>query len=152
MSTSLKRSHGALSNLGPAATNGGDQLWKFQIRKENQVILEKIEALTKAGQALPDQLNKRFNDSTDMIEALAAKVTKIENDTKQIMEERDKSVKERDTSVKEIARLRNQMQTLFQMLSPEGECRVPLLWKVLTLNRRFEPAMGEARSTSTEQA
>jgi chromosome segregation ATPase len=109
-----KRQHEALADLGPTTLNGVDQLWKFQIRKENQEILERVEAIAKAGQALPDQLDKRFNDRADVIEALVAKVAKIENELKQIKDERE-------GWSNEIAGLKEQIQIFLQLYPPDGE-------------------------------
>ena len=123
-----KRPHEALADLGPTALNGVDQLWKFQIRKENQTILEKVEAIAKASQALPVQLDKRFNDRADMVEALAAKIAEIENDHKLFKEERD-------IMRKEIATLKNQMKVFLQLYTPKAESHGLLAALSLTVYR-----------------
>jgi len=103
-----KRPHDVLSPLNHAAMNANvEGLWKFQLRDENRALLLKIEALEKSARALPAKLDQRFTESTNAIEALVARVAAIEEENRQIKEERRAC---RD----ELAGLKERLRALWQ--------------------------------------
>ena len=67
---------------GPAAESGVDQLWKFQLRKENAALLERLHDSEKLIQAIAAHNNRRAQEAQERIAALEAKLTMIESEEK----------------------------------------------------------------------
>jgi hypothetical protein len=107
-----KRPHDALSALNANV----DGLWRYQLRDENRALLLKIEALEKTSRALPTKLDQRFNENASSIETLVVRVAAVEEENRQIKEERRVC---RD----ELARLKEQVRALWQQDEPRESRR-----------------------------
>jgi predicted nuclease with TOPRIM domain len=114
--SSSKRPHDPLSALNHTALNANvDGLWRYQLRDENRALFLKVEALEKASRALPAKLDQRFNETTSSIEALIARVAAIEEENRQIKEDRQVC---RD----ELASLKEQLRAMQQQDLGESIC------------------------------
>ena len=99
--------------LSSAAEAGVDQLWKFQLRKENAVLLEKLEANDKLIQTIAVDNNRRAQETEERITALEAKLTKFESERK----DAQRQEKQRD----ELAAIQAQMKDFREGLASGSE-------------------------------
>jgi chromosome segregation ATPase len=87
------------------------------LRDENRALFLKVEALEKASRALPAKLDQRFNETTNSIEELVARVAAVEEENRQIREDRR-------VCREELASLKEQLRALHQHdESGESICR-----------------------------
>ena len=66
----------------PSFQDGLDSIWKFQLRKENAVLLENQEAQQKSLQALTAESTKVKKDFEERYSALEARLLNLENGEK----------------------------------------------------------------------
>jgi exonuclease VII small subunit len=66
----------------PSFQDGLDSIWKFQLRKENAVLLENQEAQQKMLQALTAESTKVKKDFEERYSALEARLSNLENGEK----------------------------------------------------------------------
>jgi hypothetical protein len=68
--------------LTPAAEDGVNLLWTFQLRKENAGLLEKLQASERTIQASASESTRYFQEVNDRVAALEARLSKIESEEK----------------------------------------------------------------------
>jgi hypothetical protein len=102
------------SILTPATEVGVDQLWKFQIRKENTALLEKLESNEKLIHAIAAENNRKVQEAQERITELEAKVTKIEAEEKKYIQRREKQSEE-------IATVKAQMKKFRERHTSDGK-------------------------------
>lgn len=71
-----------VTGLTPAAEDGINLLWTFQLRKENAGLLEKLQASERTIQACASESTKYFQEVNDRVAALEARLSKIESEEK----------------------------------------------------------------------
>lgn len=104
-----KHSHEAMADSGSAVLHG-EELWKSQFRKEHTVLLEKIEAIGRASQALPANFEKRFDDYEDLVQTLFTKNTKLENNLQQFKNDLQPFIDALQTIKKELQQLKEKAE------------------------------------------
>jgi hypothetical protein len=72
----------APTGLTPAAEEGVNLLWTFQLRKENAGLLEKLEASERTIQTCRMESSRHFQDVNERVAALEARLHKIESEEK----------------------------------------------------------------------
>ena len=100
----------------PSFRDGLDSLWKFQLRKENAVLLENQEAQQKILQALVAESSKVGKDFEAHFSVLEARLCNLENEQK-------KNRHTFETWLEELAALKSQMGV------HDGELGATILWR-----------------------
>ena len=70
------------AGLTPAADDGVNLLWKFQLRKENAGILEKLQASERAIQECASESTRYFQEINERVAALEEKLAKTDSEAK----------------------------------------------------------------------
>lgn len=91
----------------PSFQEGVDSIWKFQLRKENAVLLEKQEAQQKILQALAAESTQARKDFDERYSALEARISNLEHD-----ERKDRHAFE--TWGEEMTSLKSQMAAVME--------------------------------------
>ena len=119
-----KRSHEAMADSGSAALYGADQLWKFQLRREHNVLLEKIEEIGRSSQAMPAVFEARFKDFEDSVQTLIARNIELETTLQQFRNDRQPFI---DASLQPIKNELQQFKEKAEILDKEIASMKPLL-------------------------
>lgn len=74
--------HGGQAALSTGAGEGVDQLWRFQLRKENQAVFTKLESIKMAMEAHSADANRQLQDAREQVAAFGTKISNLESDLK----------------------------------------------------------------------
>lgn len=80
----------ASSTAGLTAQHGVDMLWRYQLRKESAVLLERLDESNKMIEDITSETDRKLQDAAERISTLEAQLSKIESEGKKMREAKQK--------------------------------------------------------------
>ena len=100
--------------MSHAASEGVDLLWRYQLRKENEALLEKVEASNKMIETVDAQYARCFQEADQRISALETTLSKIQGNL-------NKNRQGTENLGSEVATLKRKLESLEQNFA-NGRC------------------------------